>query len=112
MSVPTFHAHFKTITHTSPMQYIKSTRLHHARLLMVRNDITAAEAARRVAYESPTQFSRESSDSSGYPLPRKLTGCAAALPYLRPLRVPGTCHHTEEKFNAAGARKSRRRRSE
>ncbi|MFP3608344.1 helix-turn-helix domain-containing protein, partial [Paraburkholderia sp. SIMBA_053] len=41
MSVPTFHSHFKAITQTSPMQYVKSARLHQARLLMLRQGITA-----------------------------------------------------------------------
>jgi AraC-like DNA-binding protein len=59
MSVPTFHSHFKDITRTSPIQYLKSTRLHQARLLMVRNDMTAAAACVAVGYESPSQFSRE-----------------------------------------------------
>lgn len=59
MSVPTFHAHFRAITHTSPIQYLKSTRLHQARLLMVRNGATAASAAAAVGYESASQFSRE-----------------------------------------------------
>ena len=59
MSVPTFHAHFKAITHTSPMQYLKSTRLHQARLLMVRNGYSVMLAASEVGYESGSQFSRE-----------------------------------------------------
>jgi AraC-like DNA-binding protein len=59
MSVPTFHSHFKAVTNTSPMQYLKSTRLHQARLLMVRNGITAAAASVSVGYDSPSQFSRE-----------------------------------------------------
>ncbi|WP_245200030.1 AraC family transcriptional regulator [Herbaspirillum sp. LeCh32-8] len=59
MSVPSFHAHFRNVTRTSPMQYLKSTRLHQARLLMVRNGITAAAASGEVGYESPSQFSRE-----------------------------------------------------
>lgn len=59
MSVPAFHVHFKAVTDTSPMQYLKSTRLHQARLLMVRNSITAAAASAQVGYESPSQFSRE-----------------------------------------------------
>jgi len=59
MSVPTFHAHFKTVTNTSPMQYLKSTRLHQARLLMLRNDMTAGAACAQVGYESASQFSRE-----------------------------------------------------
>ncbi|AIP31303.1 helix-turn-helix domain protein [Paraburkholderia xenovorans LB400] len=59
MSVPTLHAHFKAVTRTSPMQYLKSTRLHQARLLMVRNEVTAASASVQVGYESASQFSRE-----------------------------------------------------
>jgi len=59
MSVPTFHAHFKTVTDTSPMQYLKSTRLHQARLLMLRNGMTAGAACAQVGYESASQFSRE-----------------------------------------------------
>jgi len=59
MSVPTFHSHFKSVTHTSPIQYLKSIRLHQARLLMVRNNITATTACLEVGYESASQFSRE-----------------------------------------------------
>lgn len=59
MSVPTLHSHFKAVTRTSPMQYLKSTRLHQARLLMVRNEVTAALASVQVGYESASQFSRE-----------------------------------------------------
>lgn len=59
MSVPTFHSHFKAITSTSPMQYVKSTRLHQARLLMVRQGITAEAACHAVGYASPSQFNRE-----------------------------------------------------
>lgn len=59
MSVPTLHSHFKAVTRTSPMQYLKSTRLHQARLLMVRNEVTAAWACVQVGYESASQFSRE-----------------------------------------------------
>lgn len=59
MSVPSFHSHFRSVTRTSPVQYLKSTRLHQARLLMVRNGMTAAAASYEVGYGSPTQFSRE-----------------------------------------------------
>jgi len=59
MSVPTFHTHFKAVTHTSPVQYVKSIRLHQARLYMVRNGMTAAAASAEVGYDSPSQFSRE-----------------------------------------------------
>jgi AraC-like DNA-binding protein len=59
MSMPSFHAHFRRVTQTSPLQYLKSTRLHQARLLMVRAGMTAAAASWEVGYASPTQFSRE-----------------------------------------------------
>ncbi|MGF6532772.1 MULTISPECIES: AraC family transcriptional regulator [Paraburkholderia] len=59
MSVPSFHSHFKSITQVSPMQYVKSTRLHQARLLMVRQELTAEAASHAVGYTSPSQFSRE-----------------------------------------------------
>ncbi|OZI19631.1 AraC family transcriptional regulator [Bordetella genomosp. 9] len=59
MSVPAFHAAFKAVTSTSPMQYLKSTRLHQARLLMVREAYTAAVACHAVGYESASQFNRE-----------------------------------------------------
>ncbi|CAM3567319.1 AraC family transcriptional regulator [Rouxiella silvae] len=67
MSVPTFHSHFKAITQTSPMQYVKSTRLHQARLLMVREGITAAVASQTVGYESASQFNREFKRLFGLP---------------------------------------------
>ncbi|MEI2417692.1 AraC family transcriptional regulator [Orrella sp. JC864] len=59
LSVPAFHAHFKAVTATSPIQYIKSMRLHQARLIMIRHGASAAVAAEKVGYESPSQFSRE-----------------------------------------------------
>ncbi|MCC5090464.1 AraC family transcriptional regulator N-terminal domain-containing protein [Xanthomonas sp. NCPPB 4037] len=59
MSIPAFHAHFKAVTATSPIQYIKAMRLHQARLLMIRGGLTALSASERVGYESASQFSRE-----------------------------------------------------
>ena len=59
MSAPSFHAHFKSVTATSPMQYLKSTRLHQARLLMARHGLTAATASFQVGYESTSHFSRD-----------------------------------------------------
>lgn len=59
MSSPTFHAHFRAMTGTSPMRYLQSTRLHQARLIMLRERTTAAAAAAAVGYESASQFSRE-----------------------------------------------------
>ena len=59
MSVSAFHHHFKAVTSCSPLQYVKTIRLHQARLLMVHEGLNAGIAAQRVGYESPSQFSRE-----------------------------------------------------
>jgi AraC-like DNA-binding protein len=59
MSLAVFHAQFKAVTATSPMQYVKTTRLHHARLLMAQDGLNVSTAAAHVGYESASQFSRE-----------------------------------------------------
>jgi len=67
MSVPSFHSHFRAVTQTSPMQYVKSTRLHQARLLMVRQGMTAEAAGYAVGYASASQFTREFKRLFGLP---------------------------------------------
>lgn len=59
MSVSAFHHNFKAVTSTSPLQYIKTFRLHKARMLMLHDGMKASAAALRVGYESASQFSRE-----------------------------------------------------
>jgi AraC-like DNA-binding protein len=59
MSPSAFHLHFKAVTGQSPLQYQKHLRLQEARRLMFAEGLEAAEAAYRVGYESPSQFSRE-----------------------------------------------------
>lgn len=59
MSSAAFHANFKAVTGTSPIQYLKTVRLHKARMLMVQDGVSAATAAVKVGYESSSQFSRE-----------------------------------------------------
>ena len=59
MSLSGFHQHFKAVTGLSPVQYQKRLRLQEARRLMLGEGLDAAEAAFRVGYESPSQFSRE-----------------------------------------------------
>lgn len=59
MSPSVFHRRFKEITSTPPLQYLKTLRLHKARMLMVREGFRVGEAAERVGYDSPSQFSRE-----------------------------------------------------
>lgn len=59
MSISSFHMSFKAVTDASPLQYIKSVRLHKARELMIQDGVNAYNAALRVGYESPSQFNRE-----------------------------------------------------
>ncbi|BCM19035.1 HTH-type transcriptional activator RhaS [Mesorhizobium sp. J8] len=58
MSVPSYHVHFKEMTGSSPMQYVKAMRLHEARLMIARKG-TIAQVAASVGYRSAAQFSRD-----------------------------------------------------
>ncbi len=59
MSTSSLHHHFKAMTAMSPLQYQKHIRLQEARRLLLAETIDAATVARRVGYESPSQFNRE-----------------------------------------------------
>ncbi|WP_334074584.1 MULTISPECIES: AraC family transcriptional regulator [Paenibacillus] len=67
MSTSAFHKHFKRVTAMSPLQYQKTVRLQEARRLMLTESIQASDAAFRVGYESPSQFSREYARMYGRP---------------------------------------------
>ncbi|HEX6242504.1 MAG TPA: AraC family transcriptional regulator, partial [Polyangiales bacterium] len=58
MSVPTFHQHFKAMTASSPLQYLKAIRLTRARQ-MLRAGASVKTVAHDVGYASESQFSRE-----------------------------------------------------
>jgi AraC-like DNA-binding protein len=73
MSVSSFHAHFKSVTAMSPLQFQKKLRLIEARNLMVSNGSDAATAAYAVGYESASQFSREYARMYGNPPRRDMT---------------------------------------
>ena len=59
LSVSAFHDHFRAVTGSSPLHYLKLLRLHRARTLMVQAEISAADACEQVGYVSQSQFSRE-----------------------------------------------------
>lgn len=67
MSASAFHKHFKRVTSLSPLQYQKTVRLQEARRFMLTEGMLAADAAFRVGYESPSQFSREYARMYGRP---------------------------------------------
>lgn len=59
MSTSSFHQYFKAVTNASPVQYIKTIRLHEAKRKMLMDNLSASDAAFQVGYASPSQFSRE-----------------------------------------------------
>ncbi|WP_020185417.1 AraC family transcriptional regulator [Methylopila sp. 73B] len=67
MSPSALHAHFKTVTAMSPLQYQKQLRLQEARRLILSQARDAASAGHAVGYDSPSQFSREYSRLFGAP---------------------------------------------
>lgn len=67
LSVSSFHRQFKEVTAMSPIQFQKQLRLQEARRLLLTESTDATDAAFRVGYESPSQFSREYSRMFGLP---------------------------------------------
>lgn len=59
--------HFKAVTAVSPLQYLKRLRLTTARQMMLLEPVSAASAAYRVGYQSPSQFSRDYARMFGAP---------------------------------------------
>lgn len=76
MSASSLHEHFKQITSMSPMQFVKSLRLHRARSMLLSGN-QASETSYRVGYSSPSQFSREFKRLFGE-LPRDVQASAAS----------------------------------
>jgi AraC-like DNA-binding protein len=67
MSLSTFHAHFRSITAFTPLQYQKQLRLIEARRSMLADGTPIATAAYAVGYESVPQFTREYRRMFGLP---------------------------------------------
>lgn len=59
MSISAFHQAFRSVTLETPIQYIKKVRLNKARELIQLEGLKVGDAARRVGYNSTSQFSRE-----------------------------------------------------
>jgi AraC-like DNA-binding protein len=72
MSASSFHKHFKTVTSTTPLQYLKEFRLLEARRLLKTGGASVTTAAFEVGYESPSQFSREYARKFGVPPSRDM----------------------------------------
>lgn len=72
MSLSTFHAHFRSITSLTPLQYQKQLRLIEARRSMLSEGTPIANAAMAVGYESIPQFTREYRRMFGMPPARDM----------------------------------------
>ncbi len=79
LSTSSFHLHFKNVTAMTPLQYQKRMRLQEARNLMLGEKLDAAEAAFRVGYESPSQFSREYRRMFGAPPRQDIDALLSAI---------------------------------
>ena len=66
MSSSGFYKKFKEVMHVSPLQYIKLIRLNKANAYIIEGN-TISQAAYRVGYNSPAQFSREFKRQFGVP---------------------------------------------
>lgn len=78
MSPSSLHAHFRSVTAMTPLQFQKQLRLQDARSLMLVQDIDATTAAFRVGYESPSQFTREYRRHFGEPPARDIARLRAS----------------------------------
>jgi AraC-like DNA-binding protein len=101
MSVSAFHAHFKSVTAMSPLQFQKQLRLQGARRLMLSESFDAAEAGYRVGYHDTSHFSREYRRHFGEPPMRDVAR-------LRELARATTVHNDRnarhERVGASGGR--------
>ena len=77
LSTSAFHRTFKAVTGSSPLQFQKQLRLVTARQLLVAQDISVAQAAFAVGYESAAQFNREYRRLFGAPPGRDRATAAA-----------------------------------
>lgn len=84
MGASSFHDHFRSVTGTTPLQYLKDLRLIEARSLLSDRRHSVSEAAYAVGYESPTHFSRDYSRKFGQSPSRQTRGDgSASLPQAR-----------------------------
>jgi AraC-like DNA-binding protein/RimJ/RimL family protein N-acetyltransferase len=99
MSASAFHQHFKTITSTTPLQYLKELRLLEARRLLTNGGSSVSSAAYEVGYESPSQFSREYTCKFGVPPGHDMVRAAGYA------RLFVLCYHREVNTTIVKARK-------
>lgn len=65
MSVTSFHRHFKAVTGFSPLAFQRQIRLLEAQRLLTAGNANVSQAAYKVGYHSPAQFSRDYKSTFG-----------------------------------------------
>ncbi len=80
MSLSSFHAHFKAVTGTTPLQYQKDLRMITARALIQSGRCSVSASSFEVGYESPTHFTRDYVRKFGLPPSREIHRDALARP--------------------------------
>jgi AraC-like DNA-binding protein len=91
MSISAFHAHFRSITSLTPLQFQKQLRLIEARRRMLHEGLSIGQAADAVGYESVPQFTREYGRLFGQPPARSIRQARGqAEPAAAPAAVPAS----------------------
>lgn len=67
MSASSFHEHFKTVTATTPLQFLKDVRLLVAQQKLLATALPVSTIGFDVGFESTAHFSREYARKFGYP---------------------------------------------
>jgi AraC-like DNA-binding protein len=88
LSSSSFHRHFRSVTHMSPLQFQKLIRLQQARSLLATRPGDVAGVGHRVGYGSPSQFSREYRRLFGAPPRQDAAAVRAAATASSAIRLP------------------------
>jgi AraC-like DNA-binding protein len=67
MSASHFAHRFRAIARVSPMRYLKTVRLHRARVVLLRDGARPSEVAQEVGYASASHFTRDFKSYFGLP---------------------------------------------
>lgn len=67
MSASSFHEHFKAVTSTTPLQFLKDVRLLVAQQKLLATALPVSTVGFEVGFESTAHFSREYARKFGYP---------------------------------------------
>jgi AraC-like DNA-binding protein len=103
MSTSSFHQHFRRITSTTPLQYLKELRLLEARRLLQTCGASVTAAAFEVGYESPSQFSREYARKFGVPPSQHLANTSTPVSPVPAPRGRAERRSSEAAWSASAA---------